>query len=149
MKRCIGVHTGEIMTGKGETVLKSDTNNACMVIVAYDQERKIGSLAHALFYENEQKRKAHSSLVRDANHAIDEMIKEMTLLGADKNGIEIRLVTGENVSHQQGDPIYTKKLNSAMDVIKDKHLRVTDHSAVDVGNKHVVFDIETGELSYN
>ena len=48
MKRFVGVHTGEIMSGKGETVLTSDSNNACLVIVAYDAAKKMSEVVHNL-----------------------------------------------------------------------------------------------------
>lgn len=155
MKRFIGVHAGEIMTGRGETVLKSDTNSACLVIVAYDSTRKIGSLAHAVFmpmngtnHNGSNHHSKFSSYIRDVSQAIDEMLTEMTLLGANKDEIEIRLVTGENVAHQQGDPHYFEPLNTTVDLIKQKHLRVTSDTAVDVGKGHVSLDVDTGMVSY-
>ena len=87
MKRFIDVHTGEVMAGCGEVVLKSDAQSACLVFAAYDSVRKIGALAHTMFFSNHSDRKSDFVNVQDASRAIDEMIEDMALLGANKDDV--------------------------------------------------------------
>ncbi|MFA5060663.1 MAG: hypothetical protein WC676_08605 [Candidatus Omnitrophota bacterium] len=148
MKRFIDVHTGEVVAGQGEVVLKSDAHNSCLVFAAYDAHKKIGALAHAMLASTFSTKKLDSVILPDPEKAIDEMITDMTLLGAKKEDIVVRLVTGENVPHEQGDLLYRQNLRSAMDLLKQKHLKVKRNTAADVGSSHVSLDVESGKVSY-
>ncbi len=77
MKRLVDVHTGEVMAGSEETILHSDSHNRCMVICAYDNTKKVGGLAHAMFLSGKLNKKCSNSILRDAGGAIDEMIADM------------------------------------------------------------------------
>lgn len=148
MKRFINVHTGEVMAGKDEILLHSDTHAACMVIVAYDSKAKIGGLAHAMFRpHNGNKRKY--KIMRDAEHAIDEMVTDMTALGAIKDHIEVCLVTGENVPREEAGEEYVQNLNDVLAVLAQKKIRCKEETIKDIGRLHVTFDVESGDIIYN
>lgn len=149
MKRFINVHTGEIMAGREDITLNSDTNSACMVIVAYDAIKKIGGLAHAMFLSNGKNKKNKFTLMTDASGAIDEMMDDMTGLGAEKENIKICLVSGENVRHEKNDPEYNKNIQDVMDVLKEKKIRFSEQIATDVGKLHISFDVESGAIKYH
>ena len=148
MKRIIDVHRGEIMAGQGEVVLESDTNGACLVILAYDADHKIGGLAHALYFSGRIDKQWHSATLRNASDAIDEMIEDMALIGADRDSIEVALVTGENVLHDKNDPEYVKNLNSTREILKNKNIKLRKDSCKDIGQHHVALDVESGEIIY-
>ena len=149
MKRFVDVHMGEVMAGKAEAVLHSDANNACLVIAAYDSVHKVGGLAHAKFVsEEEARKKLNHSYSREANNAIDEMIKDMKFLGSKIDNIEVCLVSGENVLHEKGDPDYKSRIESTIEILKKKHIKVKQITETDIGDKHVSLDVETGKLSY-
>ena len=149
MKRLIDVHTGEVMAGSEETILHSDSHNRCMVICAYDSMKKVGGLAHAMFLSGKLNKKCSNSLVRDAGGAIDEMITDMVLLGANKDDIEVCLMTGENIPHRKDDPAYNETLQEAIGILKEKHIKYREGAAADAGDLHVSFDVETGHISYD
>lgn len=148
MKRVIDVHRGEIMVGQGEVVLESDTNGACLVILAYDASHKIGGLAHALYFSGRIDRQWHSSTLRNASDAIEAMIEDMVMIGADIDNIEVALVSGENVFHDEKDPEYLKNLNSTIEILKGKNIRLRKDSCQDIGLHHVALDVESGEVVY-
>lgn len=148
-KRLVDVHTGEIMAGANGTVLHSDSHNRCMVICAYDSTKKIGGLAHAMFLSGKLGKKIPRPSLKDAGGAIDEMIEDMLLMGADRENIEICLVTGENIPHRKDDPEYNKTLQEAMAILKDKHIKYREEVVGDAGDLHVSFDVETGHISYD
>jgi chemotaxis receptor (MCP) glutamine deamidase CheD len=120
-----------------------------MVICAYDNMHKIGGLAHAMFLSGRLNKKYSSSVLRDAGGAIDEMINDMLLLGANKDDIEVCLMTGENVPHRKDDPEYSKTLQEAAEVLKEKHIKYKDGVLDDAGSLHVSFDVGTGHISYD
>ncbi len=148
MKRIIDVHRGEIMAGQGEVILESDTNGACLVIMAYDASHKIGGLAHALYFSGRIDKQWHSSTLRNASEAIDEMIADMLLIGADREHIEVALVTGENVVHNEQDAEYVKNLNSTIEILKEKNIKLRENLCQDIGRRHVALDVESGEIVY-
>ncbi|MFA5088237.1 MAG: hypothetical protein WC552_04305 [Candidatus Omnitrophota bacterium] len=147
MKRFVDVYTGEVMAGREEVVLKSNINHPGLVIVAYDPSRKIGGLAHAMFSSVSDKTK-DPALLRDVDMAINEMMQDMSLLGAAREDIEVSLVSGENVPRQEKAEGYAESVNSAMDLLKEKHIRVKNNLLADEGKSHVLFDVESGSISY-
>ncbi|MCK5579956.1 MAG: hypothetical protein KAJ18_01640 [Candidatus Omnitrophica bacterium] len=148
MKKMIDVHRDEIVAGQGEVVLESDASGACLVIVARDAIKKIGGLAHAMFYSSFAERRKSSVVLRNASEAIDEMIENMSLIGADRDNIEVSLITGENVLHESNDTEYTRNLNFAADILRQKHVKFRENSVQDVGGAHVALDVESGEILY-
>ena len=149
MKRLVDVHTGEVMAGSEETILHSDSHNRCMVICAYDSTKKVGGLAHAMFLSGKLHNKVSRPTLKDTSGAIDEMIDDMLLLGADKDEIEVCLMTGENIPHRKDDPEYNKTLQEAIEILKEKHIRYREGLVADAGDLHVSFDVETGHISYD
>ncbi|MBN1869210.1 MAG: hypothetical protein JW847_01355 [Candidatus Omnitrophica bacterium] len=149
MKRLVDVHTGEIMAGSNGTVLHSDSHNRCLVICAYDSSNKIGGLAHATFFPGKVNHKVSSSILKDAGGAVEEMINDMLLLGANRDSIEVCLMTGENIPHRRDDPDYNRTLQEAIEILKEKHVRYKEGLIADAGDLHVSFDVETGHISYD
>jgi chemotaxis receptor (MCP) glutamine deamidase CheD len=149
MKRRIDVHTGEIVAGQGEVVLQSDAQGACMVIVAYDAIKKIGGLAHALFASGNGLHTWQSTLMKNAEGAIDEMVSDMTLLGSDKNDIEVALIAGENISNGSQDAVYANRISETIDLLKQKQIRFKESQADDKGHNHVCLDVASGDIVYS
>ena len=148
MKRFVDVHRGEIMAGKGEVVLRSDAQAPCLVIVARDGTKKVGGLAHAMFRTGGLDKEVHSAVLKDTEHAIEEMIDDMTMIGANRDDIEVSLITGENVQHDKGDPNYVETLHAALDILREKHIKMKDNVEEDAGDLHVILDVYTGEVSF-
>jgi len=148
MKRRIDVTRGEIMAGQGEVVLNSYTENACLVIVAYDANKKIGCLGHAVFPEENGGRHIYHSAMRDVKDAADEMIKDMLLLGADPDDIEVALVTGENVPHAKNDPGYINRIDAALQSLRQKHVKCRQDSLCDAGSSHIALDVASGQIVF-
>ncbi len=149
MKKLIGVHAGEITAGKGSVVLASDAKNECLVIAAYDAVHKIGGLAHA-FFQNGKKNsvKKTNGRILDSAKAVDKLMENMSMLGAQQDDIEVCLVTGENVPHQENDVRYQQSIKEALDLIGQKRIRYRNDTVSDAGDRHVFFDIDSGVVSY-
>ncbi len=146
MKRLIEVPWGEVMAGQGEVVLNSNTDSECLVIAAYDAAKKIGCLAHAVFSDPKKLHRSCVSVMRSLTDAVDEMIKDMTLLGADQNNIEVALVAGENIPHTKDDPQYNGRIKAVMDVLAKRHIRCRGDRICDIGSSHVGLDVASGKI---
>jgi chemotaxis receptor (MCP) glutamine deamidase CheD len=149
MKRFIDVHTGEVMAGQGDVVLKSDTKENAVVIVAYDAAHKIGALAHALFVGDFAVRRHHAHRLREASAAIDEMIADMALLGADRDSIEVSLVVSETSQNGKADPKIEKSLKETLRLIRERKVRIKENFAGDNSSAQVLFDVGSGVISYS
>lgn len=149
MKRFIDVHTGEIMAASEDSILKSETDKKCLVLIAYDSLKKIGGIAHAMFSSNVLKDNSKSSILCDAGKAIDELIDNMSLLGARKDDIKIKLVAGENVPHKKDDTNYNENVKSTVDLLKKRHINIEEDTTTDIGDSHVILDVGTGKISYS
>ena len=148
MKKRIDVTRGEIMAGQGEVILSSYTENACLVIAAYDPVKKIGCLGHAIFPEANGAKRCCASIMRDINEAVDEIIKDMVLMGSLEENIEIALVTGENVPHEKNDPGYINRIDGAMQSLRNRHLKCRENTFCDAGRAHVALDVASGKIVF-
>lgn len=146
MKRLIEVPWGEVMAGKGEVILNSTTDNECLVIAAYDAAKKIGCLAHAVFTDPAKLHRSCVSVMRNLTDAIDEMIKDMIMLGSDQNNIEVALVAGENVPHKKDDPKYNGRIDHVMEILAKRHIKCRQDRICDIGTSHVGLDVSSGEI---
>jgi len=144
MKKRIDVHSGEIVAGQGAVVLKSDAPNACLIIAAHDPTQKVGALAHAMFASGHP---AHPSpVLRDARNAIDEMVKDMALLGSHPENIEVTVVAGENVRHFPEDQTYHRSISEVLEALKERRLRLRNDLTEEIGAAHLALDVESGQI---
>ncbi len=149
MKRIVNVHKGEATAGRGEVVLKSDIHDhSCFVLVARDPQHHIGCLAHALFTNKGKEDKRDRFLTKEAQDEIDKMIHNMTLLGATPDDIEVSLIAGENIEHEQDDAEYDREINRIHQILKERHIKWRENNVCDCGRKHVLLDVESGRVDY-
>lgn len=143
MKRFIDVHTGEVMAGQGEVVLQSDAKGGSMVIIAYDASHKIGALAHAILAGRHMIKR-----LPGAETAIDEMITDMAMLGAQRDEIKVSLVV-DNLGSSNGSTEYAHGLNQTIELLKQRHVQVQENIMPGNGSAHVALDVESGVISYS
>lgn len=149
MKRFIDVHTGEVMAGQGEVVLMSDAKGGAMVLVAYDAAHKIGALAQALFNGYQLRQHNGTHRLRDATLAIDEMIADMALLGADREAIEVSLVVGDRQPTKTVEPDFEKSLNETVELLRQRHVKIHENIVPEDSLAHVSLDVNSGVISYS
>jgi hypothetical protein len=70
------------------------------------------------------------------------------MIGSDIDNIEVALVSGENVFHDEKDPEYLKNLNSTIEILKSKNIKLRENLCQDIGQHHVALDVESGEIVY-
>ncbi|HOD12806.1 MAG TPA: hypothetical protein PLO93_01495 [Candidatus Omnitrophota bacterium] len=147
MKRSVNVHKGEATAGCGEIILKSDVRDtSCFCIIARDAAHKIGALAHALFIHGGAKEKKDPLLNKEARQAIDKMLSNMTLLGAQPKDIEVEMIASENVRHDDPDQDFEEEVRCICDVLKERHIKCREHIVQDIGAHHAALDVETGKI---
>lgn len=147
MKRIIDVYTGEVKAGDKDTILKSNGIGSCVVVVAYDSIKKVGALAHVMVPGTAPEKKV-TQRTRYAENAIDELIEQMTYLGADVNHLETCLVGGGNVLNRDDDTICHENLASVVKLLHEKGIKIRQRAVGGTKRRTIVFDIEKGRVFY-
>ena len=147
MKRIINVYTGEVKAGGKDLILKSNGIGSCVVVAAYDSIKKVGALAHVMVHGAAPKDKV-TQQTRYAANAINEMIEQMTILGADKDNIETCLIGGGNVLKRVDDTICQNNISSVLKILHKKGLKIRKKAVGGTARRTVLFDIENGAIYY-
>ncbi len=92
----VGVNSGEVNARKGEGILRASAIGSCVVVMAYDPDHGVGSMAHVML-PGASGDQNPSRKTRYAEDAIQDMMRKMAALGADEARIHACLIGGGNV----------------------------------------------------
>ena len=148
MKEVINVLTGEVKAGKKNTILKSNAIGSCVVIAAYSAKEKVGALAHIMVPGKTSKGKNYKKK-RYAADAIEEMIRNMIRIGADKESIEACLAGGANVLKRKDDTIGNDNLTSVSDILKKERIKIKAKSVGGTERRSISLDVENGNVYHS
>ena len=148
MKKVIDVQIGQIEVAKGKVILQSKAIGSCIAIVAYDPKRNIGSLAHVMLPGRAPAGKEPSERTKYAADAIDGIVAKMSKLGSKKADLEVTLVGGGNVLNRADDTICKDNIESTMQILREKGLKVRARALGGTDRKGVSLDVECGTVSY-
>ncbi len=149
MKRIVDVQIGQVETGKGKVILQSKAIGSCIAIVAYDPTRNIGSLAHVMLPGSAPAGKKPSEKTRYAANAIDAIVSKMSRLDSKNDDLEVTLVGGGNVLDRADDTICKDNIESTLQLLRKKSLKVRAQAIGGTDRRSVSLDIERGIVSYS
>jgi len=147
MKTIIDVQTGEVKAGGKDTIFKSAAIGSCVVIAAYDSEKKVGALAHVMLPGAVPEGKIFQR-TRYAADAVDEMISRMTDLGTNKYNIEVCLVGGGNVLKREGDTISQENITSVVKLLNEKYVKIRAKAVGGTDRRSISLDVKEGTVHY-
>lgn len=147
-QKVIDVRIGHVRTGVGKVILQSKAIGSCVVIIAYDAAKKNGSLAHFMLPGSAPASKKQSEKTKYAANAIDAIVSRMSRLGSKKDDIEVALVGGGNILKREDDTICRDNIESALELISEKHLKVKAQAVGGTARRSVSLDVERGIVSY-
>ncbi len=147
MKKIVDVQIGQVKAGKGKVILQSKAIGSCVAIVAYDATKNIGSLAHVMLPGKAPMGKKRRQKTRYAADAINAMVGKMGKLGSKKDDIEVVLVGAANVLRREDDTICRDNIESILDLLAKKRLKVKAQALGGTARKSVSLDIERGIVS--
>jgi chemotaxis protein CheD len=137
------VNTGEVCSGGPHTILNSGAIGSCVVITAYNPEKKIGAMAHVMLPGVVSvKNQLHAN--RYAANAIEEMLSQLKNLEVKKENIDICIVGGANVLKRENDTIGKDNLESVKTLLREKQLEIKAEAIGGFERSTVVFDISEG-----
>jgi chemotaxis protein CheD len=143
MKEIIYVNTGEVKSGGAETILNSGAIGSCVVITAFDSEKKIGVMSHVMLPGvSPVKNKLHAT--RYAANAIDEVFGKLNRFEVKKENIEICIVGGANVLKREKDTIGKDNLDSVENLLREKQIEIKAKATGGYERRTVLFVVEKG-----
>ncbi|MDO8265267.1 MAG: chemotaxis protein CheD [Candidatus Parcubacteria bacterium] len=145
-REMINVGISDFRIGSGDCILQTSGIGSCVAVVLYDSLKKIGGLSHSMLPgESESDPKYVGS-------AIEIMIKNMELLGADVQKLQAWIIGGADVlqeSQNNSQEIGIQNIESALKKLKEKNIKVV---CQDIGKNHsrsVEFDLNKGKITIN
>jgi chemotaxis protein CheD len=147
----------ELIAGMGEYVISHNDDilvalglGSCIGVAIYDNERKIGGLAHIMLPSCEGGGSDSKSMNKFATIAIPAMIKDMVLKGCKKANMKARIAGGAHmfIDLMDEDTMNIGKRNAeaVIKVLEDEKIPLV---AKDIGGhmgRTVRFDLVTGKF---
>ncbi len=137
------VNTGEVSSGGIETILNSGAIGSCVVITAFDSEKRMGAMAHILLPDRNPSRNQLNGCKYAAN-ALDELLAQMIRRNVKTENLEICLVGGANVLKRENDNIGKKNLNSVKKLLRKEQIEIKAEATGGFERRTAIFDIEMG-----
>lgn len=147
MEKIINVSTGEVKVGRKGEILKSTAIGSCVVIAAYDYEKNLGVMAHVMLPGRAPK-SAYGESTRYAADAIDQVIKIITVQGADLCDLEVCLVGAGNILKKKDDTICKDNIKSITQLLKEKNIPVRAAVLGGTERKSISLEVESGSIYY-
>jgi len=148
MKKIIDVQIGDVEVGGAGVILQSKAIGSCIAIVAYDTAKNIGAMAHIMLPGSAPADKQPSEKTKYAADAIDAMVGQMARLGSRNDDIEVAIVGGGNILNRKDDTICKDNIESALELLREKHLKVRAQAVGGTSRRGVSLDIDSGVVFY-
>jgi chemotaxis protein CheD len=145
MKKIIYVPTGKIRVSKG--LISVGALGSCIAVILHSKKNKVGGLAHVMLPGKAPDREKRNK-TKYAEDAINKMMNKMSKLGADKNSIQTYLIGGANVLKEKNSNIGKDNINSVIEFLKKKELRIYRKVVGGTQRRSVRFDVENSIIHY-
>jgi len=149
MKKTIDAQIGEVRVGGKNTILKSNAIGSCVAVVACDAAAGIGAISHIMLPGAAPEDKKAEEKTRYAANAIDVMLTKMERLGSKNGNIEIALVGGGNVLNRDDDTICKDNIESVLELLRMKNLKIKAQALGGTCRRSVTLDIESASIFYS
>ena len=140
-------NSGEVRSGGIETTLNSGAIGSCIVITAFDSDKKFGAMAHIMLAGIAPK-KNQLNAYRYASNAIEELFSQLKRFDVEKENIEICLIGGANVLKRENDSIGIDNINSVENLLREKQVKIKAKAIGGFERRTVIFDIGKGCIYY-
>lgn len=153
MPKEIIVKTGELAVDHNDTIIKTGSIGSCLVIVLYDEEIKIGGMAHAMLPVCRNKDKKgiclDGSEARYVDMAIDHMVKKILDQGGKAENLIAKLVGGASMFEKLGSSakgIGERNIEVARERLEKMGIRIKGEDTGGKAGKIAEFNLANGVL---
>lgn len=148
MREVTNVLTGEVKVSKENIIFYSAAIGSCIVIAGYDKNTMVSAMAHVML-PGVSPEKSKSLKTRYALNAIEDMITRMVSIGADRETIEVCMVGGSNVLKRKDDTICQANINSVLEILDKKNIKIRAKSVGGTLRRSLLFDTKTGNVYHS
>jgi chemotaxis protein CheD len=149
MKKTIDAQLGDVRVGGKNTILKSNAIGSCIAVAACDPTTGIGAMAHIMLPGAAPEDKKAEEKTKYAANAIDTMLTKLERLGSKNDNIEIALVGGGNVLNRDDDTICNDNIESVLELLCRKNLKIKAQALGGTHRRSVTLDIERASIFYS
>jgi chemotaxis protein CheD len=135
---------GELYIGKESAVI-STILGSCLSITMFNARLGVGGICHALFPSDLKQTKGKEFHYVD--RSVSYMLNKFEKMGIKKNEIEVKVFGGASII----DATYKKSvgranIEAALNIIKDKDLKVLTHDFGGTLGRKIIFNTHTGRV---
>ncbi len=138
------VGIGEVQVKQGDQMLVAYGVGSCVVIMLYDEEKRIGGLAHCLLPSG------NKNSLKYPKGAIEEIVRQMSILGVRKNSIVAKIVGGATMFNGfERHAIGRRNIKRARDELEKHNIPVIAEDVFGTWGRSIFFNILSGEVRIN
>ena len=142
----IDVDTGKVEVSSKPVILRVMAIGSCIVVAAYDRNRKIGGLAHIML-PGRSPGGNDDVRMKYAEDAIDILLDTAKKGGAGAEDLEVNVVGGANVLVEGS--ISGEVVGSVLDYLKKLGIEPKNKKTGGTERRSVSLDIESGKIFYS
>ena len=144
----IDVRIGQVKSGNC-VLLETNAIGSCLAVVAYDSAKKNGAMAHIMLPGRAPAGKENIEKTKYAADAIEEIIRQMRKLGSECSNIKVILAGGGNVLKKENDTICRENIESVLDILQKKKMKIVAKAVGGFERRNVTFDADRGVVKYS
>lgn len=144
----IEVATGEVKVAQAPAFLQCLALGSCVAVILYDEEKKVGGIAHVMLPSPIQEEVKSEDSLKYAGRAVRELVKQLCELGAGEERLAARLVGGARVIPDAPD-VGKENVAVIRNTLREMGIRVADEHLGGAVGRSVLFNVATGELQIN
>ncbi len=138
------VGIGEVQVKQGDQILVAYGVGSCVVIMLYDEEKRIGGLAHCLLPSG------NKNSLKYPKGAIEEIVRQMSILGVRKNSIVAKIVGGATMFNGfERHAIGRRNIKRARDELEKHNIPIIAEDVFGTWGRSIFFNILNGEVRIN
>ncbi len=140
------VCTGEVKTSDKGRILTASALGSCIAISIYDPQKRVGGMAHIMLPGRAPVNNS-SNQSRYAENGIEDLIRQITSYGSNISRLHCIIAGGANVLKREDDTVCKMNIDSTLETLKEKGLKIDAYSLGGEMRRRIKFNIEDGIIS--
>lgn len=151
LQKMTNVSMADLKTGTGDMVFVTRDLGSCVAVAIKDANKKTGGLIHIMLPSHTSGAAVQEfNPARYADTGIDEMIRQLVRLGADKNNLTAKIAGAAHMVRvsdvPESEDISSRNLRAVRNMLKKHNIPIIAADVEDYYPRTVVFELETGVL---
>lgn len=135
------VGIGEVKVAEGNVVLSAYGIGSCVILIFYEQERKVGGLAHILLPVGDDKN------TKNPKGAVNELLSQFDNRGIERGKIVAKLAGGATMFHDfNHSSIGKRNVEETKKLLSRLKIPIIAEDTLGDYGRTVFFDLNTGDV---